>query len=240
MEKKVSYLKSAMPAGKSKKPFYRFFTDGIMTHLMRRLLNRNRSLVNHFGVFIQFILDEHPKMGDLTILDVGSGDGRDLLSYRDERIKKIALDFDDEYKNVFEGEGVVFKRFDLNSGGPLPLEDDSCDIVLLSHVIEHVSDYTHLLSELYRVCRRGSLVAVRTPDVEVVKLNFFTDFTHVKPYTLRSLKAVMETHGFETILCTRFNYGLFLLSFVMPVIGSTLRKLSFNCGKEVFGVFRRP
>lgn len=44
-----------------------------------------------------------------------------------------------------------------------PIEDNSVDAVLLSFSIEHISNLTHLLSELNRVLRNNGLIIIRCP-----------------------------------------------------------------------------
>lgn len=55
---------------------------------------------------------------------------------------------------------------------PLPIDDNSCDVVYTEHFIEHISaeDGLKLLKECYRVLKIGGWVRISTPDLtEVVR-----------------------------------------------------------------------
>ena len=45
-----------------------------------------------------------------------------------------------------------------------PFEDSSVDIVIASHVLEHLGEgYFHCLKELYRICRDKAIIHVHVP-----------------------------------------------------------------------------
>ena len=52
---------------------------------------------------------------------------------------------------------------DLN--GVLPLSDESVDVVIASHVIEHINDTDMFVKEMYRVLRGGGYALVATPNL---------------------------------------------------------------------------
>lgn len=62
----------------------------------------------------------------------------------------------------------------------LPLEDESVDEFLLSHVIEHVNNPLPLMQELYRIATPNAVALVRTPYGS--SDDAFEDPTHVRQY----------------------------------------------------------
>jgi SAM-dependent methyltransferase len=50
---------------------------------------------------------------------------------------------------------------DLNH--PLPLRDDSVDLLYASHSLEHVADLLAVMKEIYRVCKHGAQVCIVAP-----------------------------------------------------------------------------
>ncbi len=46
---------------------------------------------------------------------------------------------------------------------PLPFADDSVDLVLASHALEHVADLMATMKEIYRVCKHGAQVCITAP-----------------------------------------------------------------------------
>lgn len=59
-------------------------------------------------------------------------------------------------------------QYDLNKG--IPFEDNSVDVVYNSHVLEHFSNKqgNFLLSECYRVLKKGGIIRVAVPDLESI------------------------------------------------------------------------
>jgi SAM-dependent methyltransferase len=64
---------------------------------------------------------------------------------------------------------------------PLPLRNDSADIVHLSHVVEHVRDVLFFMEEVYRICKPGAEVHVAVPYY--TSRGAFRDPTHVRYIT---------------------------------------------------------
>ena len=65
---------------------------------------------------------------------------------------------------------------------PLPFDSNAFDVVVASHVIEHMPTVTkaiELVEEMARVCRSGGLVCIVAPDVRAWKSDFWNaDYTH--------------------------------------------------------------
>lgn len=67
---------------------------------------------------------------------------------------------------------------------PLPLEDDSVDEFLLSHVIEHLHHTLPLMQELHRVAKPGAKAVIRVPHG--ASDDAWEDPTHLRGYFLAS------------------------------------------------------
>lgn len=68
---------------------------------------------------------------------------------------------------------------DLNDG--IPLEDDTVDLVLASHILEHLGDTVKIMHEIWRVCKHGAQVAIAVPHFQ--SLGAWSDPTHLRPFT---------------------------------------------------------
>ena len=107
---------------------------------------------------------------ELSVLDVGSGPGTitaDLAS-RTQRVVAVemsqrALDLTRE---EMERRGVSNVDFVVSDAHDLDLPDDSFDVVHAHQVLQHVASPVQALREMWRVCRRGGIVAVRDSDYE--------------------------------------------------------------------------
>lgn len=80
------------------------------------------------------------------------------------------------------------------AAGPLPFADASQDLVIASHVLEHVPDDDACLRELFRLLRPGGGLVALVPLNER-----HVDPNHVRRYTTTSLRAAAERAGFATV-----------------------------------------
>jgi SAM-dependent methyltransferase len=90
--------------------------------------------------------------------------------------------------------------------GPLPLEDNTFDLVWASEVIEHVADTGRWLSETRRVLAPGGRLLLTTPNhgrlqVALGGIERFSEplGDHLHLYTARSLQGVLEEFDFGEV-----------------------------------------
>jgi len=91
-----------------------------------------------------------------------------------------------------------YPDFDIEKD-TLPHENNSIDFVTMNAVIEHIKNPSNILSESYRVLKRGGFIFIRTPNWKMDWKNFYNDPTHVKPYSPETLKNTLELFGFKVI-----------------------------------------
>ena len=125
---------------------------------------------------------------------------------------------------------------DLRRGIPLP--DVSCEVVYLSHVLEHFrrGDALTLVRECYRVMRPGGILRVAVPDLETICQLYLTklqavlsgDSSRTKDYEWVMLEmydqAVRERGGGEMLSYLR-QYPLPNEAFVYERIGEEGRSI---------------
>jgi len=92
-----------------------------------------------------------------TVLEIGAGTGSILsyLSKMDFATKYYALDISEEAINFIKKREDIIGLVDANTydGHHLPYQDKQFDLVILSHVIEHLHNPAELLIEAARVTR---------------------------------------------------------------------------------------
>ena len=54
----------------------------------------------------------------------------------------------------------------------IPYEDNSFDIIICNHVLEHIPHYLRALQEIYRVLKTDGIAILQTPYSKVLKKNF--------------------------------------------------------------------
>jgi ubiquinone/menaquinone biosynthesis C-methylase UbiE len=90
--------------------------------------------------------------------------------------------------------------------GPLPLDDNSFDLVWASEVIEHVADTAGWLSEARRVLAPGGRLLLTTPAHGRIRLLLHgierysePQGDHLHLYTARSLRGLLDDFGFAQV-----------------------------------------
>jgi SAM-dependent methyltransferase len=126
------------------------------------------------------------------VIDVGCGTGGLLQVIEQANPNLITYGIELETPPSFLSEGTFLHGNLLN----LPFKDNSFDLVLCSHVIEHLLDPFSAIQELRRICRTHGHIYIETPShrslLMPIGVNFWDDPTHVRPYTRHSLRKLFE------------------------------------------------
>jgi len=149
----------------------------------------------------QHIIDVCKGRNFKKVLEVGAGDGSILKLLADQN-------FAPEYHAVEiseSGVGHILSRninnlvsVQLFDGYHLPFEDNSVDLIILSHVLEHVEHERLLLRELKRVARSCVIEVPLDYRVGVDKrIKHFLAYGHINVYTPTSLRYLLCTESFE-------------------------------------------
>ena len=209
----------------------------------RKMIDRRAQAIgqpDRHALFLKRVLELaglNPINKPIRILEIGCGNGW-AISYISTNIEYYAIDRGDFYGESLKNKGVKFLILDVNENN-LPYEDRFFDLVMLNHVIEHISNYERFLKELYRVSVNGGYVYIRTPDISRVGHLFFEDYTHIKPYTMNSLNSMMGSYGFKHIVGLFSDHARINLD---VITNGKMRKLVFGKvfgGKEAEGLFKK-
>lgn len=99
--------------------------------------------------------------------------------------------------------GLVYRGFDISDcdllSEQVPLQSSSADYVVAYSLIEHLNDPDNFLNEARRILKPGGVFILETPNWTYSAADFFNDYTHCKPYTPASLKAICTDYGFEVL-----------------------------------------
>jgi ubiquinone/menaquinone biosynthesis C-methylase UbiE len=145
-------------------------------------------------------------------LDLGCGDGRLTVELPAERVtgadvSVVALSR--ARRRLGEGARLV----ELTPDAPLPFQDSSFDLVLCAETIEHVRDVQSLVSEARRVLQPGGALALTTPAhgrasgaralVSGWERALDPLSPHIRFFTRRGLRRLLEAMGFEVVSLRR-------------------------------------
>jgi SAM-dependent methyltransferase len=68
---------------------------------------------------------------------------------------------------------------------PWPFDDETADLIVTSHVVEHVNCVVTFMSEIHRILKKNGHLVIRYPHFS--QRHTFRDFTHKRFMTLESL-----------------------------------------------------
>lgn len=158
-------------------------------------------------------LEAHVRAGD-RVLDLGCGDGTFSAALAALGARVIAVDVAagavDRTRARLGALPAAAVRV-VEEDAPLPLEEDAFDVVWAGEVLEHAVDTALLLAEIRRVVRFGGTLLVTTPAHGRLRTaalalrgrafdaHFEPRADHLRFYTERSLRAVLEDAGFPDV-----------------------------------------
>lgn len=111
---------------------------------------------------IRGLLFERDKDKEKLALDVGSGEGSYKFFLDDPNITWHGIEILENKFQFCEALGYKMVKVNLDTE-PLPYPNGMFDVVIASHVIEHLSNSKQCLGELNRVLKPGGILLVATP-----------------------------------------------------------------------------
>jgi 2-polyprenyl-3-methyl-5-hydroxy-6-metoxy-1,4-benzoquinol methylase len=130
-------------------------------------------------------------------LEIGTGEMARSLAQRNANM--YVTELDPNYRKLLETEATikVIGNDKLNA----PDFFNFYDLVVLSHVLEHMADPIHLLDMLSRVLKINGYMFIELPnEVEMLKRAGFQGKGHIYFFTLETFKAMIALQGSFDIL----------------------------------------
>lgn len=152
-----------------------------------------------FNFISEFLTKKHKK-----VLDVGCATGFNLVPFKEKGYQVVGLEASDTC--VVQGK----KHFGIkiiNDFFPSKKIKGKLDLIILSHVVEHVAKPKEFVKAAYDSLSENGLLFVEVPDsYSYIKLpgNQFT-FEHINHFTTDTLIYLMEEAGFNLLKLTIVN-----------------------------------
>lgn len=172
------------------------YTKAKWTGVMRSLAPFLYTERIHYHHLFKYLESKKFEGENAVLLDVGFGSG-----YNIEKISKLygiktigadivieTVDYYNEKKNKNSHAVLI----DPNTN-KIILESDSVDMVVCSHVLEHVPDDELLLGEIKRVLKENGLLYVNVPINEEV----FVVENHLRKYSGETVLELLKTNNFR-------------------------------------------
>lgn len=147
---------------------------------------------------------------DSKVLDVGSGDGS-VLYWLDkfqfcENVLSLEISQSgiEKIRNLNLNSITGIAQFD---GYKIPFEDNSFDLALCSHVIEHVEYPRMLIREIVRVSKQQIFEVPIDFSFRVDrKVRHFLSYGHINIYTPQTFRFLLQSEGLDILQFQNTNY----------------------------------
>jgi 2-polyprenyl-3-methyl-5-hydroxy-6-metoxy-1,4-benzoquinol methylase len=154
---------------------------------------------------------EHVVRGQ-GVLDLGCGDGTFAAELAAAGCAVTMADVAAEALRRARLRAPEAEAVAILDGGALPFPEGAFDVVWAGEVIEHVADVVGLLAEVRRVLRWGGRLLLTTPWhgrlIVASDLHFDPRADHLRFFSARTLRAVLEDAGFAHVEIRRAGGGL--------------------------------
>lgn len=153
------------------------------------------------------------------VLDCGCGPGDNAAILRRAGWRVTGITIDEAERDAAAGVCEEVVVADLERGVPLAV-GGGFDVILMSHVLEHLAKVEKVLSDARERLAPGGVIAVALPNVLHYRprLRFlggdFTytatgvlDHTHLRFYTVKTARELLESNGFD-VAEAHFDGGL--------------------------------
>jgi ubiquinone/menaquinone biosynthesis C-methylase UbiE len=136
-----------------------------------------------------------------TVVEIGCGEGAIANALERLRFFGSYTGFDLSASGIEQARSrdIPGATFAVLDGDRVPVEDDSADLVVMSHVVEHLEHPRVLLYEARRIAKH---VVVEVPlelHVRTPRDYVWDDLGHINKYTSTSIRHLVQTCDFEVI-----------------------------------------
>jgi 2-polyprenyl-3-methyl-5-hydroxy-6-metoxy-1,4-benzoquinol methylase len=133
-----------------------------------------------------------------NVCEVGSASGGILLPFQDINKDVVGCDFEQDYLDYGKERGLDLRFGDIKS---INIDDNSQDLVILSHVLEHLIYPIKELNTIIGKIKTEGYLLVEVPSVLNVYANPLSYFqnAHVYNFAQKNLEALFKQMGLDII-----------------------------------------
>lgn len=166
-------------------------------------------------------------------LDVGSGSGsphKTAMFF--PKVNYYGIDMTN-YRNTEEDMRIMkdYYEMDLTQLKFERIPNDFFDVLMMSHVIEHLHNGDQVIEGLLKKLKKGGKVYIEYPGKRSTKLphmrdtlNFYDDDTHVRIYSVPEIEGLLKSHGFKILKSGTRRYWPYILALPITLITERLKK----------------
>jgi SAM-dependent methyltransferase len=148
---------------------------------------------------------------DTSLLEIGCASGFFLSEVKNYVKTATGVELTKEYVNYARGRGLDVRE----SLDEIP--DDSCDLIFMFHVLEHIDDPVTYLRELKKKLSRNGMLIIEVPNVEDIlvsvykirpHLDFYWEIAHNFYFSKTTLGTVIAKAGYRYEIFPLQRYDL--------------------------------
>jgi len=145
---------------------------------------------------------------NFTMLDIGTiGGAISLAKLWFPKSRYYGLDITEDHLTAEDRANMEgFFLVNLETDDLSRLEDNFFDVIVMSHVVEHITNALDVLAILSRKLKPGGVIYIEFPSVRSLNLpnarhtlNFSDDPTHIRIYDVRDIANVLMANGLRII-----------------------------------------
>ena len=152
------------------------------------------------GQYIFKFIDNNTKkkLSNLKILEIGSGYGGILSFFKKMNNEIESVEIDDQCNNFLTTELNLLNHRTLDK---IILQKKTFDIIILSHVIEHISDINGLFLNIKKIMNDSTIVYIEVPSFyNNYKLNKRSiQIGHIWYFTEDNINLLLDKNNFKII-----------------------------------------
>ncbi|MDP3093743.1 MAG: class I SAM-dependent methyltransferase [bacterium] len=153
---------------------------------------------------------------DKDVLDIGCHEGYLLSLIENKNNNFYGLDASNYAVEESFKKGIKVKKFYFDGKSEIPFSGNSFDLINAGDIIEHIYDTDFFLEEIRRLLRPNGYFLISTPNVAsfgrrillLLSINPFIETSpneaessgHIRYFTFKTLKRILEKHSFKIIL----------------------------------------
>ncbi|GHV85740.1 hypothetical protein AGMMS50230_13480 [Spirochaetia bacterium] len=139
------------------------------------------------------------KVHNPAVLDIGCATGALLAKLRDRGWAVQGVEISGPQAACCRRRGLEVSSLPLEANHFAPQQ---FDLILASHLIEHLNDPGSFVREIYRICKPGGSFLVTTPNIGGFQAKLFgadwrsAIFDHLYLFSIKTLRKLLENAGF--------------------------------------------
>ena len=168
-----------------------------------------------------------------SLLDVGAGSHsatktKALFPACDYYGIDITRDYENDESDFKAMSG--FYQMDLTQLNYQSIPDNFFDVIIMSHIIEHLHNGDKVIEGLIPKLKKGGYIYIEYPSEKSTRLpsmkrtlNFYDDPTHVRIYSVPEVSDLLKRNGLHVIKGNTRRYWPYIVLLPITIVSETLK-----------------